>query len=49
MGDWENAYVTMSPAYEARQIEVFAKMYMDGMVHRLEAKRIKVVGHGFAP
>jgi hypothetical protein len=31
MGDWDHAYVTMSPAYEARQIEVFAKMYMDGM------------------
>lgn len=31
MGDWENAYVTMSPQYEAEQIGVFANMYLNGM------------------
>lgn len=32
MGEWDNAYLTMQPKYEAAQINVFAKMYLDGMV-----------------
>ncbi len=33
-GDWRNPYLTMSPEYEAAQIEVFGKMYQKGYVFR---------------
>jgi isoleucyl-tRNA synthetase len=34
MGDWENCYITMSPKYESKQLEVFAKMLKDGIIYR---------------
>ncbi|KAF3792861.1 Isoleucine--tRNA ligase [Nymphaea thermarum] len=33
-GDWENAYLTLSPEYEAAQIEVFGKMALEGHIYR---------------
>ncbi len=33
-GAWDNAYVTMSPEYEAGIIEVFGEMCLGGYVHR---------------
>ena len=33
-GDYENPYLTMSPAYEARTIEVFADLLEEGLVYR---------------
>lgn len=33
-GDWENPYVTLKPAYEARQIEVFGKMANKGYIYK---------------
>ena len=34
MGDWENPYLTMDPAYEADQIRVFYQMYKKGCIYR---------------
>ena len=33
-GDWDNAYLTMDPRYEAAEIEVFGKMWNDGLIYR---------------
>lgn len=33
-GDWENPYLTLSPEYEARQIEVFGEMARRGYIYR---------------
>ncbi|CAN1210852.1 isoleucine--tRNA ligase [Tumidithrix helvetica PCC 7403] len=33
-GDYENAYYTLKPAYEAAQISVFAKMVLNGYIYR---------------
>ncbi len=33
-GDWEDPYVTLSPDYEAAQIEVFGQMYLKGYIYR---------------
>ena len=33
-GDYDNPYLTMSPAYEARTIEVFADLLEEGLVYR---------------
>jgi isoleucyl-tRNA synthetase len=33
-GDYENAYYTLKPAYEAAQIGVFAKMVLNGYIYR---------------
>lgn len=32
--DWDNPYLTLSPEYEAAQIEVFGKMAMHGHIYR---------------
>ena len=32
MADWDNPYTTMSPKYEAAQLELFAEMYRQGLV-----------------
>jgi isoleucyl-tRNA synthetase len=32
--DWENPYVTLDPAYEAAQIEVFGQMFLKGFIYR---------------
>lgn len=33
-GDWENPYVTLRPAYEAKQIEVFGEMAKKGHIYK---------------
>lgn len=32
--DWEHPYLTFTPGYEAGNVEVFKKMYLDGSVYR---------------
>lgn len=34
LGRWENPYLTLSPDYEGRQIELFAKMVEKGLIYR---------------
>ena len=34
LGEWDNPYLTMKPAYEARTLEVFAKIVEKGLVYR---------------
>jgi isoleucyl-tRNA synthetase len=34
LGDWEHPYITMSPEYEASQLEVFAKFVQAGLVFK---------------
>lgn len=34
IGDWENPYITLKKEYEARQIEVFAKMAKQGLIFK---------------
>ncbi len=33
-GDWDNSYLTMDSRYEAAEIEVFGKMWKDGLIYR---------------
>lgn len=33
-GDWENPYVTLDPAYEARQIQLFGEMANRGFIYK---------------
>jgi len=33
-GDWENPYITLDPAYEAKQIEVFGDMAKKGHIYK---------------
>ncbi|NJR14272.1 MAG: isoleucine--tRNA ligase [Calothrix sp. CSU_2_0] len=33
-GDWEHPYLTMTPEYEAAQIEVFGQMFLKGYIYR---------------
>lgn len=33
-GDWDNPYKTLTPEYEAAQIEVFGQMYLKGYIYR---------------
>ena len=33
-GDWENPYITLKPAYESRQIEVFGEMARKGYIYK---------------
>ena len=33
-GDWEHPYMTLTPDYEAAQIEVFGQMYLKGYIYR---------------
>ena len=33
-GEWDNPYLTYLPEYEAGNIEIFKKLYMDGAVYR---------------
>lgn len=33
-GDWDRPYLTFTPSYEAGNVEVFKKMYLDGAVYR---------------
>jgi isoleucyl-tRNA synthetase len=34
LGEWEEPYVTMDPKYEAKELESFARLYVDGYVYR---------------
>lgn len=34
LGDWEQAYLTLDPAYEAAQVEVFGQMALKGYIYR---------------
>ena len=34
IGQWDNPYLTMSPAFEAEEIKVFGKMYEKGYIYR---------------
>lgn len=34
IGDWNNPYITLSPEYEARQIEVFAEIAKRGLIFK---------------
>ncbi len=34
IGDWENPYRTLNPAFEARQIEVFGEMALKGYIYK---------------
>ena len=34
LGDWDTPYVTLDPAFEARQIRVFAKMVDRGLIYK---------------
>lgn len=34
LGDYEHPYMTLLPEYEARQIDVFAKMALDGIIYK---------------
>ncbi len=34
LGDWENPYITLDPAFEARQIEVFGEMATKGYIYK---------------
>ncbi len=33
-GDWEEPYLTLDPAYEAAQLEVFGTMFLNGHIYR---------------
>ena len=33
-GDWEHPYLTLKPEYEAAQIAVFGKMFLEGYIYR---------------
>ncbi len=33
-GDWEDPYLTLKPAYEAGNVEIFKKMYADGAIYK---------------
>ncbi|MHB8803922.1 MAG: isoleucine--tRNA ligase [Coriobacteriia bacterium] len=33
-GDWDDPYLTLNPAYEAGNVEIFKKMYLEGAIHK---------------
>ncbi len=33
-GDWDNPYITLDPQYEAKQIDVFGKMALNGLLYQ---------------
>ncbi len=34
LGDWENPYLTMAPAFEEREVRVFGEMYKKGYIYK---------------
>jgi len=34
LGDWDDPYLTFTPQYEAGNVEVFKRMYLDGAIYR---------------
>jgi isoleucyl-tRNA synthetase len=34
LGDWDNPYLTMDPAFEAREVRVFGEMYEKGLIYK---------------
>ncbi|PNH05372.1 Isoleucine--tRNA ligase [Tetrabaena socialis] len=47
-GDWSAPYVTLQPAYEAAQLQVFGKMFLNGHIYSLVVMAAKA-GAGAAP
>ena len=35
IGDWENPYLTLSPVFEAKQVEIFGKMAEKGYIYKI--------------
>jgi isoleucyl-tRNA synthetase len=33
-GDWSSPYITLQPSYEAAQLAVFGKMFLNGHIYR---------------
>lgn len=33
-GDWDDPYLTLAPVYEAGNVEIFKKMYLDGAIYK---------------
>ncbi len=33
-GDWDDPYLTLKPEYEAGNVRIFKKMYLDGSIHK---------------
>jgi isoleucyl-tRNA synthetase len=33
-GDWDDPYLTLKPAYEAGNVKIFKKMYLDGAIYK---------------
>jgi isoleucyl-tRNA synthetase len=48
LGDWENPYLTMTPDFEADELEVFAEMVEKGYIHRGKKPVFWCVIHGTA-
>ncbi len=34
LGDWEDPYLTLKPEYEAGNVRIFKKMYLDGAIYK---------------
>ena len=34
LGEWDNPYVTLAPEYEAKQLEVFKELFLNGYVYK---------------
>ncbi len=34
MGEWNNPYLTLNPEYEAKQLEVFKELYLNGYIFK---------------
>lgn len=34
LGTWEDPYLTLKPAYEAGNVRIFKKLYLDGAIHK---------------
>lgn len=34
LGDWEHPYLTMDPAFEAREVKIFGEMYQKGLIYK---------------
>jgi isoleucyl-tRNA synthetase len=34
LGDWDHPYLTLEPSYEAGNVEIFKKLYLDGAIYK---------------
>ncbi len=39
--DWQDPYVTLQPAYEAAQLSVFGRMFLNGHIYRRVAAGVQ--------